>query len=225
MITTITAGMIKAFEECPAKFDLIYNQHVEIPSNDEFAEKGKKLHALINYSLKKSDITKMLTVLDKPENADLKALWDNFTALGIEDCEESEFTFYTPLTETIRLTGRTDAIRKTENGYEILDWKTGKSSNIDAETNWQTIMYLYGIFSLFKHSKKIKHCKDLSMTYFFLSENLQKTVNLDEKSYAEYGQKLTEICTKIENSNKIYPANTKKCGKCAFNIECKGTYK
>ncbi|MCR5260776.1 MAG: PD-(D/E)XK nuclease family protein [Candidatus Gastranaerophilales bacterium] len=222
---TITAGMIKAFEECPAKFDLIYNNHVEIPSNDEFAEKGKQLHALINYQLNKSDISKLLTVLDKPENADLKSMWQNFLSLNIDTCEESEFTFYVPLNEQIRLTGRTDAIRKTKNGYEILDWKTGKSSNIDAETNWQTIVYLYGIYNLFKHFGKIDNFEQLSLTYFFLKENISKTVTLNEKSYGSYLQKISDICTEIQNAKKIFAAETPKCSKCSYNIVCKRTYK
>ena len=194
---TLTAGMIKTFAESPSKYEMVYVRHVEIPSDDTFSEIGKQIHALINYRLKGSNIDKILTVLDEPENSDLKVLWNNFLLLDIEKCEESEFTFNVPLTDEIRLTGRLDALRKTEKGYEILDWKTGSSKNIEPEKNYQTIVYLFSIYELFKYYKKITNYDELKMTYFFLKDNKSVTVAFSEEKYKKYKELLEKICKKI----------------------------
>ncbi|MBQ2644575.1 PD-(D/E)XK nuclease family protein, partial [bacterium] len=128
---TITTGMIKTFEESHEKYDFIYNKHLEIPSNDTYSEIGKKIHALINYSLKNFNIENIINTLDTPENKEVKFLWENYEALNIKNCIESEFTFTIPFNKKIKLSGRVDAIRKIDDCYEILDWKTGKSSNIN----------------------------------------------------------------------------------------------
>lgn len=220
----ITTGMIKSFEECPIKYDLIYKKNVEIPSDDEFAEKGKKIHTLINYKFKNSDITKFVQLLEQEENADLKTMWDNFLSLNINNCIESEFTFNVPLLQNIRLAGRTDTIIKTDKGYEILDWKTGKSSNITPEEDWQTIVYLYGIYELFKFNNKIKNYEELSMTYHFLKENIKKTIKYTEELHTLYKKQLTEICTKMEKFKNINSQPNKKCQKCNYNIICEKAY-
>ena len=118
----------------------------------------------------------------------MKVLWDNFLLLDIEKCEESEFTFNVPLTDEIRLTGRLDALRKTEKGYEILDWKTGSSKNIEPESDYQTIVYLFCIYELFKYYKKISNFDELKMTYFFLKENKSATVAFSEEKYKKYNR-------------------------------------
>ena len=51
---TYSAGMLKTFIECPQKFSLIFNEHLEIPNDNTFAEIGKQIHSLINYILNNS---------------------------------------------------------------------------------------------------------------------------------------------------------------------------
>ena len=220
----ITAGMIKTFEECPIKYNLIYEKHLEIPSNDEYAEKGKKLHALINYYIKGYDIKNLIKSLENDENKELYKLWNTFLSLDINMCEESEFSFSVPFDENIKIAGRTDAIRKIGNKYEILDWKTGKSENINPENDWQSVVYLFGLYELFYYNKKIKNYDDLSMTYCFLNENIKKTVNFSKETYENYKEKLSEIIKKISQSQDISIKNTNSCSKCSFNIICQRAY-
>ena len=152
---TYSAGMLKTFIECPQKFSLIFNEHLEIPNDNTFAEIGKQIHSLINYKLSNLDIEKMSGSLDNPENAELKRLWENFVGFNIKDTFASEYTFNVILNSQTRLTGRVDAIRKDDLTIEILDWKTGSSKNIDVENDMQTIVYLYCIYRLFNEKGEL----------------------------------------------------------------------
>ena len=67
----VTSGMLKTYLECPQKYNLIYNEQVEIPSDTEFSEVGKKIHALINYKFQGFDIRKQLHLLDLEKNRNL----------------------------------------------------------------------------------------------------------------------------------------------------------
>lgn len=221
----ITPGMIKAFEECPQKYELIYNRHVEIPSDDTYTETGKNIHSLINYYFKEKNITKIIKTLDNPENKDIKILWENFISLNIKNCYASEFTFNVPFGKDFKLTGRTDAIRKTVNGYEILDWKTGQSKNIDVIKDWQTILYLYGIFELFRYQKLVTKPENISITYHFLKEKTHQTVSFSEEKYEEYKQKLKYVIIKLSAKTPKNTDFSQKCKNCQMKIVCEKAYK
>ena len=221
---TYSAGMLKTFTECPQKFSLIFNEHLEIPNDNTFAEIGKQIHSLINYKLSNLDIEKMSGSLDNPENAELKRLWENFVGFNIKDTFASEYTLNVILNSQTRLTGRVDAIRKDDLTIEILDWKTGSSKNIDVENDMQTIVYLYCIYRLFNEKGDIKSCENLSMTYYFLKEKTSKTVRFSVEKYKKFEQILNNLTKKIENSNFENPYLSTDCEKCSFRPVCKGAY-
>lgn len=221
----VTSGMLKTIEECPQKYNLIYNQHVEIPSDNTFSDVGKEIHALINYKFKGFDITKQLSVLSQVENKLLRDLWQNFSDLNINNVEKSEFTFNVPFNEKITLTGRVDAIRKNKDGFEILDWKTGSASNLNPENDMQTIVYLYCIYRLFACQEIVAGCDNLSLTYHFLKEKKFATIKFSEKKFHEYEQILKKSLMKIFEFSKSYPINKKQCPSCSFKIVCDKAYK
>lgn len=221
----ITSGMLKTIKECPQKFNLIYNEQVEIPTDTEFSVIGEEIHALINYKFKGFDIQKQLEVLNRPQNKLLHDLWQNFSALNINNVEKSEFTFNIPFGEKIILTGRVDALRKNGKKIEILDWKTGNSNNINPETDMQTIMYLYCIYRLLECQGLIDNCDNLLLTYHFLKEKNAVTVDFSDKKLHEYEQILQKEVLKILNFPQNEKINFRQCMKCSFKIVCEKAYK
>lgn len=216
--------MLKVFSECPQKYSLIFNEHLEIPCDDKFTEIGKNIHALINYQSLGFDISKMLGELDNPKNVDIKLLWENYLSFNISNIYLSEYTFNVFLNPKTRLTGRVDAIRKVDQTIEILDWKTGSSKNIDVENDMQTIVYLFSIYKLFGQTEKIKNCEDLSMSYYFLKEKIVKTVKFSTDKFKKYEKILTSLTNEITSCKfeNTYPS--KLCDNCQFAVVCKGTY-
>lgn len=223
-MNTYSAGMLKTFLECPIKYGYIFEEHIDIPSNDKNTVTGKKIHALINYFFKNSDIKKMLTAIENENNSDLLPLWNNFLSFKISNVIESEYTFNILLNEKNKLTGRVDAIVQNDSSIEILDWKTGKSQNINPEADMQTLVYMYSIYKLFKHFNKISFPEQLSMTYYFLNEKTAKTVYFSFEKYLKYEKIILDTVEKIQKFNftKIYPSE--KCSRCLYKIICKGTY-
>lgn len=221
---TYTAGMLKTFLECPIKYSCIFEEHIDIPSDDKFAVTGKKIHALINYFFKKSDIKKMIISLENKNNSELLQLWNNFLSFKINNVLESEYTFNILLNEKNKLTGRVDAIAQNGECIKILDWKTGKSENINPETDMQTLVYMYSIYKLFKYFNKISSPEQLSMSYYFLKEKSVKTVNFSTEKYLKYEKVILDTVEKIQkfSSYEIYPSE--KCTHCSYKIVCKGTY-
>ncbi len=221
----ITSGMLQSFCECSQKYNLIYNEHLDIPSNLDFPEVGKKIHALINYKFKGFDIEKQLQILNFPENKELYILWQNFLDFKIDTVENSELTFTIPLNQNIKLTGRVDAIRKVNDCFEILDWKTGASKNINPENSMQTIIYLFAIYKLLSFQKKIDLPDNLSLTYFFLKEKKSKTVSFSTDKLILYESTLLQKAREIVdyNSNDFSPCCN--CKNCSFKIVCNQAYK
>ena len=221
----VTSGMLKTFAECPYKYNLTYNEQVEIPTNTEFSDVGKKIHALINYKYKGFDIRKQLQLLNLPENINLFLLWQNFLSFHIETVEKSEFTFTVPFSKKIILTGRVDAIRKTNSGFEILDWKTGNSKNIKPENDMQTIVYLFSIYNLLRCQGIIDNPVNLSLTYCFLKDKTSITVGFSAEKLMLFQKILDEETSKILSFGSHKSYNIGKCEQCSFKIVCNQAYK
>lgn len=220
-MNTFTAGMIKTFLECPQKYNLIYNEHIDLPSGNSSSEIGKKIHTLINYKLKGCNIEKILEILNKPENISLKILWDNFLEVETGEITDCEYTFNVSVNEKIRLTGRVDAIRKNGNKYEILDWKTGSSKNTDVNNDLQTIIYLYSIYKYLSFYNKINNFDDLSMTYYFLKEKTSKSVFFTEELFEYYKMFIINNVEDILKTSFFDIKSSKQCLNCKYSVICK----
>lgn len=224
---TITVGMIKSFLECPYKYNFIYNEHLDFPSDDVQAEMGKKLHSLINYYYKGYNISKIIKADLFKKDEQLTVLWQNFLNSAPKNVINSEFVFNTKLSDNYRLTGRVDALQKTSDGYAILDWKTGKSSLLSENSAPQTMVYMYCFYKILSEKKKIKSYENLSMKYIFLSENNVKTVKFNEERFFEFEKFLIEYSQKISDFDKTMTPLKNSCkdfDNCKYSVFCKEAF-
>ena len=223
--------MLNTFEDCPLKFDYIFNEHLDVSTDAGSTCIGKTLHSLLNYFFKGDDISKMIPLLDKEQNSELKLLWNNFLNFNINSVFASELTFNVILNSETILTGRVDAIRKKNDIVEILDWKTGKSGSIIPESDYQTIVYLYSLYNLFFENGQITKPENLLMSYFFLKENTYYSVCFSNVKLEKYKNSLSVLTDKIQKykTNSSYKRkliekiDADKCIKCSFKIFCKRT--
>ncbi|MGN0004913.1 MAG: PD-(D/E)XK nuclease family protein [Candidatus Gastranaerophilaceae bacterium] len=222
----LTVGMIKSFIDCPQKYNFMYSEHLDFPTDDKQAEIGKKLHALINYYYKGFDISK-ITDVDLLKKDNIFILWQNFLEMVPENVVATEFTFNTKLSDNYRLTGRVDALQQNGDKWVILDWKTGKSVAVSAEIDPQTMVYMYCFYKILFAEKKIESYEDISMKYIFLAEKKIKTVNFSKEKYFKFEEFLLNYSEKIYNFDKnpqrpIKPC--KDCDNCKYFVFCKGTF-
>ncbi len=223
----VTAGMIKSFIDCPQKYNFLYNEHLDFPSDDKSSETGKKLHTLINYYYKGYDISKIIESDLFKKDERLFFLWQNFLKNKPENVVATEYTFNTKLADNYRLTGRVDALQQSVDSYVVLDWKTGKSSAITVDADTQTMVYMYCFYKILSSENKIKSFENLSMKYIFLAENTVKTVKFNEEKYFEFEKFLLDYSRKISDfdNNPKTPQNPyDNCKKCKYFVFCKGAF-
>lgn len=217
MNKTFSAHMLKTFVECPKKYKLMYENGLSIPQNKKAAEEGKKIHALINYSLQGFNTTKLSETLSQNENE----MWKNFVELDIKksDLFASEYGFNVKL-DTYWLNGRIDAIIKKEDNYTIYDWKTGKSPK-NFEKDLQTAVYLTSFYEILRYKKLIIAPQQLSFIYYNLSNNSFDKIIFSDELKGEYYSLITGIITNIEDNNYLKKEIAKTCQKCNFEILCR----
>lgn len=222
----LTSGMIKSFIDCPEKYRLIYKEHIEIPYEQEFSDIGKQIHSIIKYYYDGWDLSKIIDSIKKQKNLKILSLWENFLSFNVENVIFSEYSFNTKLSDNDRLTGRIDAIAYENEKYEIWDWKTGKASNIDVESDPQTMVYMYCLFNVLYDENKIQYPEQLSMTYCFLQEKVCQQVLYTKEKHLKYKKKLLLYANQISSFQNSVVANQNfsKCKTCNFKIVCKGTY-
>ncbi len=216
MAETFTINMLKTFKECPKKYEYVYIQKLRLPEDSKKTLTGNKLHSLINFYLKKQDISKLLPLLDDKE----KVLWDSFKKLCPDNVIESEYSFNLKFKD-IWLTGRIDAIFKDDNKYLIADWKTSGYIRNDGneKEQLQTAFYLYSLFNIYKEKGLINNFDELSMKYFVLSSGEVLEVTLTEALCNGYEQEIDRLLAKIQ-SEKTFLKTENDCKYCQYREMC-----
>lgn len=214
MSQTFTINMLKTFDECPKKYEYAYVKKIRIPENSKKTLTGNKLHSLINFHLKKQDIAKLLPLLDEKE----RLLWENFEKLTLPQYIDSEYSFHVKFSD-FWLTGRIDAIFKTERAILIADWKTSDYI-LNEKEQFQTMFYLYSIYNIYKSKGLINEYRQVSMTYYILSDSLEIKVELSEGLYNEFCEKMNHIIEKI-NIALFEESPGESCRYCNYRTLCK----
>lgn len=218
-----TSGMLKTYTECPAKYNLMYNEHIQIPYDNTNSEIGNKIHALINYYYKGFDISRMTNFKDDENASLLKELWNNFLEIKPKNILKSEYVFNAKLMENTILTGRVDGIFKNGKNIIIADWKTG-SENLDIENNAQTEVYLYSIYVLLKEVRVIDKFENLSIIYYFLKNKTQKQIILSAEFFEKTKKNIISLTKRINADNEYLKGNMVNCESCLYKNVCSCSY-
>ena len=230
MIKNYSANMLKMFQECPLKYYLLYEEKINIPQNNNHAQKGKNIHALINYYFKGFDISRLITKLSEEE----EKLWNNFLSFKINPKKifASEYTFNIKLEEkppksTTWLNGRIDAITKENDYYSILDWKTGKIPQ-EPEKDLQSYIYIIALHSIFKDKNIEIKTPTIKLSYIGLKHKEVYEISASENYIDEAKKNILTIVNNIQklDDSKSFPrqdfvTNCNKDTNCLFKSFCK----
>ena len=192
-------NMLKTFKQCPQKYNLRFVEQIYIPQKETVFEKGKKIHALANYYLKREYTDKFEKVLTP---AELK-LWQSLKNNEYFNKEYVNSEYYVSFKiDKYWLGGRIDAIVKDDSAYYILDYKTGEIPQFP-EKDYQTMIYSLALTKLLKDATQIK------FIYIDLKNNKNYIIEFTDEILTKYEKELTEICKTISLS-KEYPKNCSK---------------
>jgi len=222
-VKIFTCGMLKTYIECPSKYNLIYNEKLQIPSENNFSKIGNEIHALINYFYKGFDIKKMTDIVYGDKSLHLTDLWDNFLEIKPDNLIKSEYSFNIKISDNSILTGRIDGLYKTGKSYTIVDWKTG-SDKLDVNNDMQTMVYLYSLFVFLKNSEEIENFDNLSIEYYFLKTKKVKKVRLTETLFNKTEKDIISLTNKILAERKFLKASSVNCTRCEFRNFCQQAY-
>ena len=113
----------------------------------------------------------------------------------------------------IKITGKIDRIDTTPDGYEIIDYKTGKLDKTKLKSDFQ-----FPIYSL--------ACKELygeypsKVTYMFLTETEPYSQAQSPDDLKKIKENLTEKIEEIKESDFTATPDSYKCGGCGYNRIC-----
>ncbi len=203
-----SANMLKTYKACPKKYEYKYIEHFSLPTRFEIFEKGKKIHALACYYLRKNDITEFEKALSNEEIE----LWNrlknnpyfNLNVLASEyelNCKIGNFW----------IGGRLDAVVfDDEDNYYILDYKTG-SIPLKPNDDMQTLVYLKALDSYLEGNYK-----SLKFVYIDLKNNCNEIINYNAQKSVDIDNLLTQM------QLDIYPQTSDKkiCEICEYRHIC-----
>ncbi len=219
-MNSFSPNMLKTFKTCPQKYYFKYIQKISMPQKSSFFEKGKKVHALANYYLRRDNIGR----LEQALNADEMQVWNTL--------KQNKFFQMTYVNSEYNLSckikdywigGRLDALMKsTTSGnlvenYYILDYKTGSIPQ-NPEYDYQTMVYLLCTSKLLKNSIDKYNIK---FVYIDLKNNQNCIIDFTPEKEIEYEKRIIETCEKITNTQ--FPdeiVHSKICDFCEYKKIC-----
>lgn len=200
--------MLKTYVTCPKKYEYKYLQHFSLPTRFEIFEKGKKIHALACYYLRKEDITELEKALSQEEAVLWQRLKNNeYFNLNVYS---TEYELNCKLNNHW-IGGRLDAVVFDDyKNFFILDYKTGAIPQ-NPQEDMQTLVYLQALAT---HLKNQYH--SIKFVYIDLKNNQNVIINYDY----EKCRKINNVLSKIEMD--IYPQTTDKnlCSLCEYKSVC-----
>jgi len=210
---TFNAYMLRTFDECPQKFNFLYNLDINMPSDAARALLGDKIHVLANYYLNGKDTSKFEKTLTSEE----LSIFDRFKTLEILNtkCFASEYPFSVRLSEYY-LTGRIDAVFQKGDKIIIADWKTGKKQG---GTDYQSMIYLYALYKIFEYKKMNLPPENFEFVYFYLNSAEEVRITYNRQLFKEQADFLKSKIDEVF-STKNFTANPKQCYTCNFKTLC-----
>ncbi len=117
------------------------------------------------------------------------------------------------------ISGIIDRIDKTENGYEVIDYKTAKKmpSQEDVDNNLQLSIYLQAFLSFYP--KEIKNLDKIKVSLYFLKHGVKLESTRTKKQLENISRIFLDVIKQIEEE-KFEPRISPLCAWCGYQDRC-----
>ncbi|HMS22471.1 MAG TPA: ATP-dependent DNA helicase [Candidatus Levybacteria bacterium] len=130
-----------------------------------------------------------------------------------------EMPFNFTLKNGVKIFGKIDRIDKTDNGIEIIDYKTGED-NPKAEKSHRLQLAMYALAATrVKDPILDRKPEDIKLTLHFLEGNTKKTMTFKKEDLEEFENNLLEDIKEIEESSFQCSKNV-LCVNCEYKLLC-----
>lgn len=146
----ISSDAFKSWSRCKKQFYYKHIKHLQWPSDVRHFRLGRDVHKLLDYQARGLDCEVLLS--NAP--GDVLFSWRKLEKHPITKLPviANEWAFHVPVPlgngQTEWLTGRLDRVARDGDSVVIIDWKTGTGIPKQPETDWQTLLYLYGLLEV-----------------------------------------------------------------------------
>lgn len=198
-----THNNFKTFDFCRRRYYYEYVKKLKWPSMKSSYEFGLTFHKLLDYQARNLDISIFLNSCDK-EVKELFSLVKDHPII-VSRVVKTEWAFNFNLdNKSIWIDGRIDRLIHgyKDDLYTIVDFKTGQNIPSGEPSDWQAIIYLYGVSEALKISPE-----KLSFVYFKVAKELQiKEIKYSSAIKSSNRQLILEKISEI-TSNRYWVAN------------------
>ncbi len=141
----------------------------------------------------------------------------NFTIVALESPFQIEIADTNGATHTVK--GIIDRIDKTETGYEIIDYKTGRKlpSQADVDQNLQLSVYTKAFLT--RYPKEAEHLETLTVSLYFLKHGVKLSSTRTIEDLQKVDELFLETIGEIE-AGHFEPRVNPLCDWCGFQKIC-----
>lgn len=237
---TFSYSKISTYLQCPARYKFLYIDNyrkLEKPSPSLFV--GGNIHSTLkkffdldeskrnNYEnleklfrkIWRNNFDRKRVFKDKQEEEKygkqalemLRHFWNNDFLKKKPKFLEEEFK--TEIAKNIIIKGKIDRIDEEEEGYHLIDYKTGKEKNIDSQNDLQLIFY-----SLLFYKQTSLTLKRASFFYLNSGKFVSQEISKDKLLAGE--EKILKIIEAINSDGDFSPTPSNFCSYCGFLEIC-----
>lgn len=234
----ISYSALNSYQTCPLKYKFQYIDKIRTPKSKE-AVFGTLIHSTLNFvhtpAILAPSMEQAMDHFSKNWNSDV---WENELeeraafSQGIEiirryyndndiakvNIVALESPFQIKLGEHV-VSGIIDRIDRTEDGYEIVDYKTAKKmpSQEKVDNDVQLTIYLQAFLD--RYPEEIKNLNNLKVSLYFVKHGAKLTSTRTKEDLKNIKDKFLEVIAKIGES-EFQPAINPLCDWCDFQNRC-----
>jgi DNA helicase-2/ATP-dependent DNA helicase PcrA len=245
-INFLSYSQIESFNTCPLQYK--YKSIIKIPAPSSFALSfGSVIHEtmrdfyqkfIAKQKVSKEKLLELLTenwvsqgFLSKRQEEDykkegVKILTEYFNKSFDEKTKvlSLEQNFSVRISPDLKMGGKIDRIDKTENGIEIIDYKTGKSTTKkDVEKDLQLSLYalsaIDGTLTFMGLLPQIPKPEEVKVSFYFFDNQEKVSTTRTKESFDLLKKELVEKSKEIEKSD-FSPTPGKHCDFCEYRMIC-----
>lgn len=234
----ISYSALSTYQTCPLKYKFQYIDKIKTPKSKE-AVFGTLIHATLNFvhtpGILSPSLEQALDYYSKNWNSDVfdseqeeRAAFSQGVDIIRRYYKDNDISkinivalespFQIKLGENV-VSGIIDRIDRTEDGYEIVDYKTAKKMPSQEKVNNDIQLTIYLQAFLDRYPEERKNLKNIKVSLYFVKHGAKLTSTRNEEQLKNIEEMFLEAIENIENS-EFEPIINPLCDWCDFQEMC-----
>lgn len=233
----LSFSQIATFEQCPLRYKYHYIEkevYKKYRRDRPYHSFGQAIHGALRDFFRIPPRERSLSLLHKLlrkkwirkgfKDEEEERMWGNKALEILETFYKAHDIFAQPIMteryfeveeDSFILFGRVDRVDKLPDGFELIDYKTGKNAMTEAQMQNDLQLTFYYIGLKYGCNLNLK-----KLTYYFLQQNIVLSVECKEDEMEKGFKRIKEIAQRINEEKNFFPVLNEYCPACDYNIIC-----